>query len=54
MAGGRHDYGISGFGCRILVVFKGAGFEFSFLELSNRPVTLSPQNRPSTIQLYWL
>jgi hypothetical protein len=30
VAGGRQIDGQDGFGCRILVIFEGAGFELSF------------------------
>lgn len=30
-AGGRHIDGVNDFGCRILVIFKGAGFDFPFV-----------------------
>jgi hypothetical protein len=35
-AGGRQIEGGNDFGCRILVVFKGAGFDFSFIPSSTR------------------
>jgi hypothetical protein len=37
-------------GCRTLVVFKGAGFDFFVSANLAAPVTLSAQNRPSTTQ----
>jgi len=49
-AGGRQTNGWDGFRCRILVVFEGAGFDLSFSIFLPAPVTLSTQNRSSTIE----
>jgi hypothetical protein len=40
-AGGQHVDGVTDLGCRILVVFKGAGFDFSFGSSSSLPVCQS-------------
>jgi hypothetical protein len=48
--GCRPVNGSNGSGCRTLAGFKGAGFDFLFPSLLTVPVTLSPQNRSSTIE----
>jgi hypothetical protein len=48
VAGGAPLKSLDEFGCRILVVFEGAGFDFSFSVFLVHPVTLSAQNRSST------
>jgi membrane-associated protease RseP (regulator of RpoE activity) len=45
-AGGQQIEPQDGFGCRILVVFEGAGFNFLFSANLTVPVTLSPKIVP--------